>query len=128
MNENTRRLQWPQLSDVSDLFEPLQQLFGWRTLTGSHSIRIETQIESDAFLVRAELPGIDPAKDVEVTVADGVLSMHAERSEQQEQCHSEFRYGSFHRDLRLPDGAKREKVTATYHGGILSVPQVTGSR
>jgi HSP20 family protein len=122
MSESTRRLQWPQLSDVSDLLDPLQQLFGWRTQTGPHSIRIETHAEPDAYIVRAQLPGIDPDKDVEVTVADGTLTIHAEHAEQQqEHGHSEFRYGSFHRSLRLPEGAGPEKATATYHGGILTV-------
>ena len=110
------------MSDVSDLLDPLQLLFGWRTQNGSHSIRIETHVEPDSYTVRAQLPGVDPNKDVEVTVADGTLSIRAERADQQqEHGHSEFRYGSFHRTLRLPEGAEPEKVTATYHSGILTV-------
>lgn len=65
---------------------------------------------------------VDPAKDVEVTVTDGMLTLHAERSEQnQERHHSEFRYGSFDRSVRPPEGARPEKVTATYNDGILTV-------
>jgi len=76
----------------------------------------------DAYVVCGEMPGIDPAKDVEVTVTDGVLNLHAERSEQNPgRHHSEFRYGSFDRSVRLPEGARPEKVTATYNDGILTV-------
>ena len=36
------------------------------------------------LVVRAGLPGIDPAKDVEPTVSDGVLHIEAERREEEE--------------------------------------------
>jgi hypothetical protein len=63
-------------------------------------IRIEDFVEGDHYLVRAELAGIDPEKDVEVTVGSGYLTIRAERHDKTEGKHrTEFRYGSFSRSL-----------------------------
>jgi HSP20 family protein len=85
-------------------------------------IRIEDFVEGDHYLVRAELAGIDPEKDVEVTVGAGYLTIHAQRHDKTEGKHrSEFRYGSFTRSLPLPGNADEDGVKATYHDGILTV-------
>jgi HSP20 family protein len=85
-------------------------------------IRIEEYVEGDHYLVRAELAGIDPDKDVEVTVGSGYLTIHAERSDKTEGKHrSEFRYGSFTRSLMLPVNADEDAVTASYRDGILTI-------
>ena len=85
-------------------------------------IRVEDFIEDNHYMVRAELAGIDPEKDLEVTVGSGYLTIHAERSDRSEGKHrSEFRYGSFTRTLALPDTADEDDVTATYHDGILNL-------
>ena len=85
-------------------------------------IRVEDYIEDNHYMVRAELAGIDPEKDLEVTVGSGYLTIHAERSDRSEGKHrSEFRYGSFTRTLALPDTADEDDVTATYHDGILNL-------
>ena len=121
MSEITRRVQFPALPDLSDLTDPLQQLFGIR-MQSPFGIRVETHYETDAYVVRGEMPGFDPAKDLEVTVTDGMLILHGERTEHQlDRQHSEFRYGAYNRSVRLPDGAKAEKATATYDDGILTV-------
>ena len=46
-------------------------------------IRVEDYLEDDRYIVRAELAGIDPEKDVEVTVGAGYLTIHAERHDGQ---------------------------------------------
>ena len=73
-------------------------------------------------MVRSELPGIDPEKDVEITVDDGVLTVKAERREEKKEGgRSEFRYGSFTRSITLPTGADEDNVAASYRDGILEV-------
>jgi len=85
-------------------------------------IRIEDYVEGERYLVRAELAGIDPAKDVELTVGAGYLTIRAERHDKTEGKHrTEFRYGSFSRSLPLPGTADADDVTATYDHGILTV-------
>lgn len=93
---------------------------------GSSAIRVEEMMDGNTLVVRAELPGIDPEKDVDVTIADGVLSIKAERQEKKEQkdkdsYRSEFRYGSFMRRIPLPSGVQQGDITASYKDGLLEV-------
>jgi hypothetical protein len=70
----------------------------------------------------AELPGIDPDKEVDVSVSDGILTIRAERKEEQvDKTHSEFRYGVFSRRIVLPADADDEHIQASYDQGILEV-------
>ncbi|OZC59590.1 heat-shock protein Hsp20 [Rhodococcus sp. 06-470-2] len=93
----------------------------WSALEG-HMIRVEETLEDDRYVLRAELPGIDPERDVDISVHDGKLFIKAERAEQKtEGTRSEFRYGSFHRTIDLPAGAKDDAIEATYDNGILTV-------
>jgi HSP20 family protein len=92
------------------------------TLRSGHMIRLEDEIQDGHYLLRAELPGIDPAKDVDITVRDGQLTIKAERSEKNEsKGRSEFSYGSFTRSVTLPAGANEDDIKATYDKGILTV-------
>ena len=84
--------------------------------------RVEAYIQDNNYVVRAELPGMDPEKDLEINVEGGTLTIHAERREEHKEAHrSEFRYGSFTRSVALPDGADTQHITATYDKGILQV-------
>ncbi len=78
------------------------------------------------MLIRAEMPGIDPDKDVEVKVHDHMLEIRAERREQESSedegtRRSEFRYGSFYRAVTLPAEAEEGDVHASYKDGVLEV-------
>jgi HSP20 family protein len=85
-------------------------------------IRVEEYVEDDHYMIRAELAGIDPEKDVEVTVGSGYLTIRAERSDKTEGKHrSEFRYGSFSRTMSLPANADEDAATASYRDGILTI-------
>jgi HSP20 family protein len=93
-------------------------------------------VDNDQVVVRAELPGLDPEKDIEVTVHDDVLTIRAERRETAEDrtgrgYHSEFRYGRFVRQVRLPRDTSTEVISASYRDGILEVrlpAPIEGSR
>ncbi|WP_341360430.1 Hsp20/alpha crystallin family protein [Georgenia sp. M64] len=89
-------------------------------------IRVEEHRDGDHVVVRAELPGVDPEKDIDVTVEDGILTIRAERRESTEKkedksYRSEFRYGSFVRRLPVPRGVRTEDVSASYRDGVLEV-------
>lgn len=85
-------------------------------------IRVEDKMTDQEYLVRAELPGMDPEQDVRVNVDNGVLTIRAERREQEKaNGHSEFRYGLFERSVRLPGNADDERIKASYKQGILEV-------
>ncbi|MEM6105747.1 Hsp20/alpha crystallin family protein [Mycobacterium sp. 050272] len=85
-------------------------------------IRLEDETQDGHYLLRAELPGIDPAKDVDITVRNGQLTIKAQRSEKtQSNGRSEFSYGSFMRSITLPAGADEDDIKASYDKGILTV-------
>jgi HSP20 family protein len=107
------------LPDLIDWFE--EPFLGLRPYL-AQPIRIEDYIQDGHYVLRAEIAGVDPAKDLDVTVGDGYLAIHAERPGVAEGKHrSEFRYGSFSRTLPLPAGADTGNVTADYADGILTV-------
>lgn len=89
-------------------------------------MRVEEFVDGDTLVIRTELPDIDPDKDVELTISEGMLHVRAEREEKSERktkqgYRSEFRYGSFERSLPLPAGTRDEDVKASYCDGILEI-------
>jgi HSP20 family protein len=121
-----KRSRW-SLPEFSDLFTGfpsfpvLRPLFEGQFFE-SHLIRLEDEMEDGHYVIRAELPGIDPDKDVDITVRDRRLTIKAERTEKKEtKGRSEFSYGSFVRSVTLPPGANEDDIKATYDKGILTV-------
>jgi HSP20 family protein len=108
--------------EFSELFAGFPSWASLRPAFESHIIRLEDEIKDGNYEVRAELPGVDPAKDVDFTVRDGVLTIKAERTEKKESSgRSEFSYGSFVRSVTLPAGADEDAIKASYDKGILTV-------
>jgi HSP20 family protein len=90
------------------------------------SFKIEETHEGDTIVIRAELAGVDPEKDVAVEVVNDelVIRVHRTESHMSNTHHvhrSEFRYGSFSRSVPIPAGVDESKVAATYKDGILEV-------
>ena len=84
--------------------------------------RLEESIQDDRYVIRAELPGLDPEHDIEVTVDGRILTIRAERRQQANgPSRSEFRYGSLARAVRLPARIDPADVTARYDKGVLEV-------
>ena len=110
---------------------PLPRLRDWlenelfafpRLAMPGHEMRCEEYLDDDGLVLRMELPGIDPDKDVDITVADGVLRVHAERRETRKNAgRSEFFYGELVRTFVLPRGADESAVEATCRDGVLEV-------
>lgn len=118
MSTLTRRESRPFL-DLFDWMDSPMTMF--RPLLGQ-GMRMEDFVRDGHYVVRAELPGVDPEKEVNVSVTDGILSIRAERKEEEiDKTHSEFRYGIFSRRVVLPPGADEEHVQASYDKGILEV-------
>jgi HSP20 family protein len=108
---------------IPDMFDWLESPWtSFLPFGAAHAFRVEDYTEDGRYVVRAELPGLDSEKDVEVTVEAGILTIRAERGEEKKDAHrSEFRYGSLSRSVTLPAGADIDKITATYDKGILEV-------
>lgn len=115
-----RKPRWPP--ELSELFSEFPTWADLPLLADTKLMRLEDEMEDGHYVVRAEIPGIDPAKDVDITVRDGRLTITAERTEKKEaKGRSEFRYGSFVRSVMLPAGANEDDIKATYDKGILTV-------
>lgn len=85
-------------------------------------IRFEDKVTDQEYVLRAELPGLDPEKDIRIAALHGVLTVKAERREEETSRHrTEFRYGSLQRSVRLPQNADEDAIKATYRKGILEI-------
>ena len=99
---------------------------GFGSLTG-WSPATDIRETEEEFIVSAELPGLT-AKDVEVSVKDGVLAITGEKKEEFEDGGEssgrqviERRFGKFERSFSLPRGVNAAKVNAKFVDGLLSV-------
>jgi len=89
-------------------------------------IRVDELHEDGVLVIKAEIPGIDPDEDVELTVTDRMLHIEARRHEEQTReakgyTRKEIRTGSFRRTLPLPAGVDGSDVKATYKDGMLEI-------
>ncbi len=78
-----------------------------------------------AYEITAELPGLDE-KNIEVKLANGVLSIKGEKQEEKEEKQKDYyrrerSFGSFERSFQVPDDVEEEEIAASFKNGILSV-------
>lgn len=114
--------QWPARRTGSTLADAASGSAQWQP-------PVDIREEADRFVIRADLPGIDP-QDIEVQMDKGILSIQGERkadaiAEGAQYTRSERRNGSFHRRFALPDSADAEGIVASGRNGVLelSIPK-----
>lgn len=115
-----------RMNPVADLLSWLEtepsMMLGMRGAGLTPYIHVEDFVDDGTYVVRAEMPGIDPEKDVQIELLDDVLTIRGERREEEhERNRHEFHYGSFERSLQLPHGTKAETVEASYIDGVLEL-------
>ena len=86
---------------------------------------IEVLQKNGEFIVRADLPGMKK-EDVKVELTGNILTISGERKEEKEEkregyYRSERSYGSFYRQVPLPEGAKSETAKADFTDGVLEI-------
>ena len=111
------------LDDWMKVFPLHRPMFGrW----AEDVIHVDEFRENGSLVIRAELPGIDPDKDVTLSVTDGTLTIEAERHEDKKLGEKgylcrELRHGSFSRTLPLPAKVSESDIKANYKDGILEI-------
>lgn len=94
-------------------------------LTSMWAPAVDIKEEKDRFVIRADVPGVDP-KDIDVTMEAGVLTIRGERkAEHKEEGEGYYRQervrGTFYRRFALPDTAEAEGITARGDKGVLEI-------
>ncbi len=95
---------------------------------------VEVVEKENEILVRAEVPGLD-SRDIDVSVENNNLILRGEKKrehkdEQENYVHMECSYGAFNRVIPLRGDVDRDKVSASYKNGVLTVtlPKTLESR
>ena len=96
------------------------------------SPQVEVFERGGQLVVRADLPG--PTKDdVKVEVTDDAITISGERKQEHEErregfYRSECSYGSFYRQIPLPEGASADDANATFRDGVLEITMQAPAR
>lgn len=105
-------------------FDPFREIDRLTQPLTRNSIPLDVFRHSDKFVVKVDLPGIDPAS-LDLSIERNVLSIKAERSwvpaEGDEVLIVERPQGSFTRRLFLSEGLDPERISANYEHGVLTV-------
>ena len=155
MNENIERMELARRTEMENPFQMMRRFtkemerlfedfqgFGFRNSFKTEFAPFSTEFDkvewlpqievlqnNDQFTVRADLPGL-AKEDVKVEVTKELLTLSGERKEEKEEqgeslFRSERKYGSFYRQIPLPEGAKVDNAVATFHNGVLEVTMPT---
>lgn len=98
-------------------------------------LRTEEYRDENTLVVRTDIPGVDPERDLDVSVTEDTLHITARRRapghRDQPGYRSEVRYGDFSRSIPIPRGANPDAVAASYIDGVLEIriqlPEQTGT-
>jgi HSP20 family protein len=85
----------------------------------------EVSEDEQSYVIAAELPGLKK-DDIEIGLADGVLTIKAEKKaettrENGNVHYSERRYGTYRRDFRLGENVDLDNIKADFADGVLTV-------
>lgn len=86
---------------------------------------VDIREEKERYVIHADLPGVE-AKDIEITMENGILSLKGERASDQEESHEGYKRlervrGTFYRRFSLPDTADIDKIEARSRDGVLEI-------
>ncbi len=86
---------------------------------------VDIKEEGDHFLIKADLPGVNP-KDIEITMENGMLTIKGERESEVRDSTENYKRvervsGTFYRRFSLPDTADAERIEARSKDGVLEI-------
>lgn len=113
------------LEEIHQRMEGLMARFFGSDGMGSWAPACEAYISGDRFVVRLDVPGVDP-KDLHVSVCGRRLTVSGERKQAPLVADDQYwmrgiSYGAFERQIVLPEGVDAARATASYAHGVLEV-------
>ena len=124
---------WPALDRWSNLRDELNSFFDmpfWSDVNRTGQLftgwspALDLYQSGDHFIAMIELPGMRK-EDIDISLHDGTLTISGERKHEStngDKAERTERYvGTFRRSIALPTQVDANKVSATYHDGILTV-------
>ena len=119
---------WSMLDQLRKEMERVVERSGAETgsvVTSDWTPAVDIKESDNAFTIIADIPGVD-AKDIEVHMENGMLTIKGEReSEKKEEKEGykrvERSYGSFYRRFTMPDTANPDKIAAKSKNGVLEI-------
>lgn len=119
---------WPPFGslqrEIDRVFDDFTR--GFKTMGTPELVPNMDVVETDKDIeITAELPGLEE-KDIQINVADNLLTIRGEKKVEKEQSEKDYRlversYGSFSRTLELPSGIDPDAIKATIAKGVLKV-------
>ncbi|OWW21360.1 Hsp20/alpha crystallin family protein [Noviherbaspirillum denitrificans] len=112
--------------NIDDLFREFSVTPSLRGLEPEPRIRLDVEEADDAYLVKADLPGMKK-EDIKIAVEGNRVSISAECKREKEEksngnvVRSERYYGHQQRSFTLPQDVDDAKASASYSDGVLSL-------
>ena len=108
-----------------DPLNPLTKNDETGVVGGDWTPAIDIKEEADRYVLRADIPGVEPEK-IELTMEDGMLTIKGEKRHEVTENKEGYKrversYGSFYRRFSLPDNTDPELIKANGKDGVLEV-------
>ena len=119
------------IKEFDNLHNSIQKYFDDFTSTESSlnnpefSPKVDISESNNQLKIEAEVPGVNK-EDLKITLQDNILTIEGEKKnlskdEEKEYFVTERTFGSFKRNIALPEDIDSDKVNAKFERGVLSI-------
>ena len=110
---------------MQEVFNRFFENWEWPLAETNWAPALDVTQRNDAIVVEAELPGMKVG-DIDISVHGNTLTIGGQKQQQNEEkdgsyYHTERRYGTFHRNIPLPNTVDASKLEAAYRDGVLTI-------
>jgi len=109
--------------EMNTLFDDFLQNFATPESAVNFIPSLDVRENEKEIVIKAELPGMDE-KDVDVSLHGDALIISGEKKEESSDARAhrvEVKYGSFRREIHLPQGLALDKIEAVFSKGVLKI-------
>ncbi|MBL8908144.1 MAG: Hsp20/alpha crystallin family protein [Rhizobiales bacterium] len=111
--------------EINRVFREFSRGWPGPAFPGGVGLSLDVAETDKALEITAEIPGVD-AKDIDVSIANGILTIKGEKRSQRDEKTKDYQlversFGSFQRAVSLPFDADPQKIEAKFDKGVLSI-------